>query len=150
MINPSEVSIADLPSVALEDRKQLPTSPCIYFAIDSLGAIQYIGRAVNLGVRWYGHQRFDSLSGMGGVRISYIQLDADLLANVEAALIEWFDPPLNKSHRPKDDLIKIGTRIPKSMHSALKVLAAQTGKNMDRIVQEAIAEHIKRSVKSAA
>lgn len=33
---------------------------------------------------------------MSQVRIAYLAVDADLLPQVEAALIEWFQPPLNR------------------------------------------------------
>jgi len=32
---------------------------------------------------------------MNGVRIAYLTVDADLMADVEQALIVWFNPPLN-------------------------------------------------------
>lgn len=61
MINPSELNLFLLPFVALEERSQLPSVPCIYFAIDSLGAVQYIGRSNNVRVRWTNHHRCSDL-----------------------------------------------------------------------------------------
>ncbi len=43
-INPATIDPLALPSVSLQERSQLPTTPCIYFAIDSQGVVQYIGR----------------------------------------------------------------------------------------------------------
>jgi hypothetical protein len=97
MINPASISLESLPSVPLEDRQSLPCEPCIYFAIDGQGVVQYIGRSVNPARRWASHHKRRSLESIGGVRIAYLALDADLLADVEAALIEWFNPPLNCS-----------------------------------------------------
>lgn len=34
-----------LPFVPLSDRASLPTNPCIYFVINSVGEILYIGKA---------------------------------------------------------------------------------------------------------
>lgn len=46
--NPKEaLDLSSLPSVPLSDRRNIPSIPGIYFAIDSLGVVQYIGRAKN-------------------------------------------------------------------------------------------------------
>jgi len=95
MINPATVDPAALPSVALADRRSLPAEPCIYFAIDGQGVVQYIGRSVNISKRWENHHRYRALSPMQGARIAYMHVDVDLLPQVESALIEWFNPPLN-------------------------------------------------------
>lgn len=94
-IKPEYIDPLALPSVPLDSRKLLPTSPCIYFAIDGLGNVQYIGRSVNPRQRWAAHHRQSDLESIGEVRIAYLTCEASLLSAVEAALIEWFDPPLN-------------------------------------------------------
>lgn len=99
MINPSTIDLLTLPSVALADRKQLPEIPCIYFAIDGLNQVQYIGRSNNLRQRWLvQHHRQKQVHGC---RIAYIQCDPTLLSEVETALIEWFQPLLNGTLLPK-------------------------------------------------
>jgi DNA-binding Xre family transcriptional regulator len=100
MLNPADINPLALPSVPLEDRRQLPTVPCIYFAIDSQGTVQYIGQTKNPRNRWAQHHRHDQLEEMGGVRIAYVHVDVDLLEPVEAALIDWFNPPLNGTLTP--------------------------------------------------
>lgn len=45
-MNPSTINISNFPSVELEMRAQLPQTPCIYFAIDSSGEVQYIGQSI--------------------------------------------------------------------------------------------------------
>lgn len=97
MINPAAVNPLSLPFAPLNRRSLLPAEPCIYFAIDSYGVIQYIGRSINAQSRWVRHHRYEQLKAMGGVRIAYLQADSDLLPAIEIALIEWFDPPLNES-----------------------------------------------------
>ena len=95
MINPSQLNLSTLPSVPLCDRRQLPTTSGIYFALSG-GTVQYIGRSVNIQQRWAGHHRTDQLSAMQNPRIAYIAIsDKSLLPEIETALIEWFDPPLN-------------------------------------------------------
>lgn len=98
MINPSEICLDALPSVALQNKSELPAIACIYFAIDSQGVVQYIGRSVNSRARWMSHHRYKQFHEMGGIKIAYLQMtDSKMLAEVEAALINWFQPPLNGS-----------------------------------------------------
>ncbi|BAS55314.1 XRE family transcriptional regulator [Leptolyngbya boryana NIES-2135] len=95
-MNPTEINPLDLPFVPLEQRSQLPETPCIYFAIDGEDAVQYIGRASNLRHRWQQHHRFDQLNQSSGSRIAYLSVsDSSLLPEVEKALIGHFSPPLN-------------------------------------------------------
>ncbi|WP_051039768.1 helix-turn-helix domain-containing protein [Synechococcus sp. PCC 7336] len=84
-----------LPSVTLEERGDLPECSAVYLAINGQDKVQYVGRSANLYRRWIQHHRLNDLSKGTGVRIAYLEVDADLLDEVEAALIEWFDPPLN-------------------------------------------------------
>jgi len=98
MINPAEVDLSALPSVPLEDRSRLPSEPCIYFAIDAAGVVQYIGRSINPRQRWVQHHRYKDLDDLNDVRIAYLFADADLLPAIERALIAWFKPALNQTH----------------------------------------------------
>ena len=100
MIDPTTIDPIALPSVPLENRRDLPVKPCIYFAIDSQGIVQYIGRSINPKNRWKNHQRKKMLLAMGGVRIAYVSVDPSLLSEVEKALIQWFAPPLNNTPIP--------------------------------------------------
>lgn len=93
MINPENIDILKLNHVSLEDRKALPETPCIYFAIDAQNEIQYIGMSVNPKRRWQNHHRFEQVQGC---RIAYLECDKDLLLSVETALINHFSPPLNQ------------------------------------------------------
>ena len=95
MLNPSDIDPLSLPSVALEDRCQLPTEPCIYFAIDSQGTVQYVGQSRNVRLRWAGHSQKQHLKKMDGVRIAYLQVQSNLLKGFEEILIEKYCPPLN-------------------------------------------------------
>ncbi|MFN6538315.1 MAG: helix-turn-helix domain-containing protein [Nostoc sp. EkiNYC01] len=96
MIDPSTINLLTLPSLPLEQRSQLPTTPCIYFAIDSEGVVQYIGKAKNLKKRWELHHKGIDLALLGGVKISYLCIELSLLEEVENALLHWFNPPLNR------------------------------------------------------
>jgi hypothetical protein len=135
MTNVSTVDPLSLPSVALTDKSKLPTIPCVYLAIDSQGVVQYIGRSVNPRDRWRGHHRNEELSDIGGVRIAYLTVDRDLLCEVEKALIQWFNPPLNGSRasRANKEGRKTGyvpMQVPKDFHALLQDEAKRRGMNM--------------------
>jgi DNA-binding Xre family transcriptional regulator len=84
--------------VALAGRRQLPETPCIYFAIDALDQVQYIGRSVNLRQRWIQHHRARQLESIGDIRISYFEVsDSELLPGLELSAIERFSTILNSS-----------------------------------------------------
>ena len=96
MINPSQLNLSSLPSVPLCDRKQLPATSGIYFALSG-GTVQYIGRSVNIRQRWADHHQTGELEKAGNVRIAYLAVsDPALLPAIETALIEFFNPPLNQ------------------------------------------------------
>ena len=100
MINPSNLNLSTLPSVPLEARSRLPRSSGIYFAIDSLGTVQYIGLSKDIKQRWTQHHNCKRLNAIGGVKIAYLLVsDLKLLPTIESALIQWFMPPLNKGSR---------------------------------------------------
>lgn len=101
MINPEAIDFSVLPSVPLDQRSKLPPVPGIYFVIDSLRQIQYIGRSVNLRNRWGVHHRINQLERIGGVRIVWLEVsEPSLLPSIEAALIDWFTPSLNRTICP--------------------------------------------------
>lgn len=96
MITPQSLDLSTLPSVTLERRCELPQESGIYFAIDTENVVQYIGLSKNIQRRWLQHHRYDVLATIDGVRIAYLLVsDVTLLPEIEAALIEWFQPILN-------------------------------------------------------
>lgn len=94
MVNPESLDLSALPSMPLSDRKQLPNVSCIYFAMSS-GVVQYIGRSVNLQRRWSHHHQTKRLEQEANIAWLEISNPA-LLPQIEAALIRWFEPPLNR------------------------------------------------------
>lgn len=97
MIDPSTIDPLSLPSVLLEQRSELPTTSGIYFAIDSQGIVQYIGLAKDLKQRWNTHHRYEYLKLCNEAKIAYLQVDdVEFLPEIEAALIRYFQPPINK------------------------------------------------------
>lgn len=96
MINPSSIDLKSLPWLPLTEKAAFPKQAAIYFAIDSQGCVQYIGRSVNVRARWGNHHKFNQLDAIGNVKIAYLFVDLpELLPQIETALIEYFQPPLN-------------------------------------------------------
>ncbi|MHC5930829.1 GIY-YIG nuclease family protein [Nostoc sp.] len=128
MLNPTSIDLTSLPSVPLSKYSQLPEISGIYFAIDSLNTVQYIGRAKNILSRWRGHHRKRELQKLDGVRISYLAIsDTSLLNEVESALIEYFNPCLNgdtRNNRFKRPERKVNYRLDPRVKEAV----SQTGR----------------------
>jgi DNA-binding Xre family transcriptional regulator len=140
MINPSEVDISALPWLPLEEKLAFPQQPAIYFAIDALGNIQYIGRSANPKQRWSNHHRFGDLNSIGKIRIAYLFADSDLLSSIESALIDWFDPPLNVAKpffSPYGDAVKVG-KIDKrgGLQNKVKSFLEERNLTVYRFIQE--------------
>jgi DNA-binding XRE family transcriptional regulator len=114
MISPSDIHLSTLPWVPLKATNGFPEDPAIYFAIDSQGVVQYIGRSVNVRTRWKNHHRYEELEQMEGVKIAYLFIDTpELLPSIESALIDWFDPPLNVVGRESRALRSVGDVVSK-------------------------------------
>lgn len=99
MINPCQFDCSALPSIPLEWKTSLPKCAGIYFALDENEKVLYIGRSKNINQRWssVGHHRYAQLSSIPNIRIAWLEVnDASLLPDIEAALIEWFSPVLNR------------------------------------------------------
>lgn len=113
MIKPEEIKIQHLPSVDLLKKDSLPKLPGIYFAIDSLDRVQYIGQSENLYRRWLDHSRYSDFKRIGKVRIAYLFISSkELLPQVEAALIYYFNPSLNSYYRQQhEDVIRHGNLL---------------------------------------
>jgi len=95
MINPEALDLSALPSLPLSDRKRLPTTPCIYFAMSN-GTVQYIGKALNPRSRWSSNNHHHYQDLRSDSCIAWLEVsDPDLSAEIEEALIDWFKPPLN-------------------------------------------------------
>lgn len=75
MINPSIIKPLTLPSLPLEMRSQLPTTPRIYFCLSESGEVLYIGKAEKLRQRWRQHHRCKQLQAMDGDKIAYLSVD---------------------------------------------------------------------------
>jgi excinuclease UvrABC nuclease subunit len=139
MFNPSAIELKSLPAIALEEKAKLPPHPGIYFAIDSLGTVQYIGLAINVRNRWNNHHRFNQLKLIGGVRIAYLYVDApELLPEIETALIQHFQPLLNFTHIEENNRInlKLNFNIRKQVKTQANLNNRRESGQIERMVVE--------------
>jgi excinuclease UvrABC nuclease subunit len=101
------VQIAHFPSMAYEERRDLPTIPALYFVVDSARNVVYIGQTVNLRDRWKSHHRAAQME-RGGYRIHWRVVENDIQRrHYEARCIEHFRPPWNRSEVPVSDLKRV-------------------------------------------
>ena len=101
-----QIDTKTLPCMTLSDSKSFPQVSCIYFAIDSLGCVHYVGKTKNLNSRWKNHQCKDRLLNIGGIKIAYLILDDSSLGQVEKDAILFFSPPLNAFDLNRDFISK--------------------------------------------
>ncbi len=107
------LNLESLPWLPMEENLGFPRNAAIYFATDSNGVIQYIGRSINPKKRWRQYHKFDELRirNLGQIKISYLFIESiDLLPEIEKALILYFKPPLN-------DKLKIAPKIIKKLNT---------------------------------
>jgi hypothetical protein len=149
MLNPQAINPLSLPSVAVADRKQLPETPSIYFAIDAQDVIQYIGRSVNPRQRWQQHHRIGQVQEC---RIAYFECDGTLLDEVECALIEYFNPPLNWAavERAVRESCTMPTRkqtafrFDRRILEALELVAREGNISVNRYLENLLFSHMKQ------
>jgi hypothetical protein len=130
-----------LPSVPMVCRKQLPTVPCIYFAIDALGQIQYIGKSVNPRQRWTQHHR---QSQVKECRIAYLECDAALLDKVEQALIQWLQPVLNGTVITTDKR-KISAYLPDDLKEDADKLAESESRSLSNLIEVLLKQAVEKA-----
>lgn len=148
MIDPSTIDLNSLPSVPLEKKNELPEISGIYFAINSLGAVQYIGRSRNINQRWQNHRRLHELKKSKiPIKIGWLKIDSlDLLPATEKLLIQYFNPPVNdwREHKTKAKKFKgIGIVVRKikeievdSLGERIKAARLASNKSLEKICGE--------------
>lgn len=107
---PESFDLSALPRLPLADKRELPNTSAVYFALSSRGRVLYIGRSVDLCERLRRHHRVPLLEALGGVKIAWIeQSNSFALLRLETTLIQYFNPPLNKipSYLKKEDSEKL-------------------------------------------
>ena len=163
MIDLSTIDLKSLPWLPLDEKTAFTKQSAIYFAIDSLSNVQYIGRSQNVHGRWASHHRYDQLSTMGGVKIAYLFVDLpELLPEIEAALIEYFNPPLNtvkpnlatKKFKPRSIALTskgndkmLAIYVSQEMFEQLEELAATEDRSISNFTRNLIAATLEQRTK---
>lgn len=92
--------ILNLSRMRYQDKKLLPHSTCVYFAV-AKDVVLYIGKTKDLNKRWVGHHKEMALRSIDDVYIYYLEIDAEYLSLHEGSLIRKFNPILNEK-TPQD------------------------------------------------
>ena len=147
-IDPQLLDVSALPSMLLGDRRQFPTVSCVYLAMSS-GAIQYIGRSLNLRHRWESHSKlryFDLDSHIAWIEIS----DPKLLPEIESALIQWFRPPLNGefadiSQLDPEEIVSVNAKVSREFRAKAVIASRLLGTTVSEIIVNALNEAIAKA-----
>lgn len=145
-MNPTTINPLVLPSLSLANRSALPSCPAIYFALEN-DRVLYVGRSCNLQQRWITHHRYSQLKGFNNVRIAWLECsDPSLLPEIEAALIEYFQPELNTT-RVATKLPRVVFHVPEELKERLEQLANKRRRSVSNLVRTLVEEAIEKAEK---
>ncbi|MDJ0687366.1 MAG: hypothetical protein QNJ41_02545 [Xenococcaceae cyanobacterium MO_188.B32] len=112
----ADTNILNLPKVALEVKQLLPECSGIYYVVDEVNTVWYIGKAKNICKRWQGkaHHRIYQLEAQKKkyFTIYYEKVDLSQLDKIEKQRIKKYHPHLNaspvktKNVRPTETLLR--------------------------------------------
>jgi hypothetical protein len=146
-MNPATINPLTLPSLSLINRSALPPCPAVYFVLEG-DRVLYVGRSVNLRQRWMTHRRYKQLKAISNVRIAWLECsDPSLLPEIEAALIEYFQPSLNGELIPPQDIARIVFHAPDEIKEKLERLAAKRTRSVSNLVRLIVEEEIAKAKK---
>lgn len=155
---PQAIDLAQLPSLLLVERAQLPKESGIYFVLEG-ALVRYVGRTNCLRQRWAAHHRFESYHRQEGLRIAWLTVsDTTLLPLIEDACIAFFHPRDNNTviqHQIERvqqctsslrlDTAPVSIRLSIKARALLDALSAELGVSSRAAVMEmAIREMAKR------
>lgn len=122
IIDPSTFDIGILPILPFAERHTLPRKPGIYFVLDSNKLPLYIGRSLDLQLRWkYQHHLLTVFLDLEDIHIAYLAFDcrdathAQLTLQVlEYSFIYWHKPLYNRTKHVSSVhwLVKNGHHVP--------------------------------------
>ena len=110
--------------------------------------IIYIGQTINLADRWTGHHKLDQLGKLNDVAIAWLECsDQSLLLEIESAMIQQFQPELNKhggGKRSHPDYRQTTIYINKQIEKKMKVAFLEDEvEDFSQWVEERIEEWLK-------
>ena len=101
MVLPLAPDLRALPSLSVDERRELPDMAAIYFVLAG-DTVLYVGQSTSLRQRWVAHHRLTQLNAYGNCRIAWMHVgDTNLLDDLERACIEHFSPILNNKRIPE-------------------------------------------------
>lgn len=143
VITPESINIASLPSLALNDKKNLPSVSAIYLVLEG-ETIIYIGLAKNLYSRWRNyHQKMKHLrTRKTSLKIAWLECsDSDLMPAIEKALIAYFHPELN-GKKTAEEIDYIQVVISKEDKADFNAWCEANYTTMSEMVRRAIAPYV--------
>lgn len=149
MLKPSDIQVSELPHVHFENRIELPKSMGIYFVLDKYKNPLYIGKSTNIWQRWKIHHKLETLKSIENLTISWLEVsEAVLLNSTEAALIQWFQPPLNTRLHEQTNNQYRGKRnsvtFPVELSENIQTLADKENRTFSQMVVQLCSEAIKK------
>ncbi len=140
MNSPITITPSALPSLPLDERRDLPDAAAIYFVLAG-DTVLYIGQSRALRQRWLAHHRLKQLNAHGGCRMAWMQVDdVSLLDGIERACIAHFNPLLNDQDTAGGRAVKEGeewvnVRISAEMKVRIETWGADIGRSMSYILR---------------
>lgn len=143
MFDATQIELSALPSVTLDQRRDLPACQGIYFVMDG-ARVLYVGKAGNIGSRWRNHHRLYALRQLPGISIAWLQFDGDeqLLTQIEDACIVYFDPPMNWSAVQGRQVVRT-VSFPAGLYQRLEEAAQREERPVSELVLEAVRKLLK-------
>jgi len=130
MENSPLVALETLASVSFDARDTLPPVSGVYLALSAANEVLYVGATTNLRQRWKQHHRVARLQSLACVRIAWYPCEGLIIASMECALIQHFQPPLNTPWHP------VPPRPPKRDISATSFFLSHETKRLWRSLAE--------------
>ena len=126
--------ITGLPSVGINDRKDLPTDEVVYF-VWTAEKLLYIGQTNNLKQRLYNHHRLVEFLNDES-RVSWFNAAQCDRLEIESELIELFNPSLNGEPCLNERLATF--RIPHGKLVAFQEICSSNGMNLSSVLNKIV------------
>jgi hypothetical protein len=94
MLIPEQINIADLPSIPIAERRNLPDISGVYLALSKDNQVLYVGQSKSVRSRWRQHSKEKEIKPFCE-RIAWIPVEDGQRLEVEKNLINVFKPDFN-------------------------------------------------------
>jgi hypothetical protein len=107
--------ILALPSVDLDENRELPERSGVYFAIVDARRIAYVGVTWSFRQRWRAHNKRTALEKLGSIRVHYLEAAEDIMCAIEQDVIDLFQPCLNQAPAICGVRLDAGQHLPRAL-----------------------------------